>query len=662
MSGQASVIPRSPSACAIAALLLAAAPLAHAQTASPAIDAATTAATGARAAENAVRSAADAFGTTIGRETIGLYNAENARGFSPTAAGNVRIEGLYFDQVWELGARLQRTTQIRVGLSALGSPFPAPTGIVDYAFRTPGDETALSLLAALNQWGNRSFEVDANLPMNEALSLGLGTALYNDRNFNATSARFLEFSATARWQPAADLELVPFITRASGYEIKGPVFLPAAEGLPPRLPRRFLKGPDWARYEGSAFNAGLISTWRIAEGWELKGGAFHSRFDDRQGFTNLITDLAADGTGNQLLFADPPLRFISTSGELRLTRTAQDGARTHRIHASLRARAGYRRFGGADVIDLGPTSVFAPTTAAKPALTFTTQQQDRVRQWTVGLAYEGRWQGVGELSVGLQKTQYRKRIGLPGEPPVATDAAPFLYNVTAAAEITPRLVVYGGYVTGLEESGVAPENAANRNEALPAIRTSQRDAGLRYALTGEVKLVAGVFDVRKPYFNLDAAGRFDALGDVINQGVETSIAGAVTSRLSVVAGGVLLRPKVRGAGVGTAGIGPRPVGAISRRIELNADWRPPGLTGLSLDLSASHRSAETASVSNLTAIPPRTLVDLGGRYQFAIAGKSATLRLQVENVTDLQGFELQGAGAYDLIAGRRFGGYLTVDL
>ena len=266
------MIPRSPSACAIAALLLAAAPLAHAQTASPAIDAATTAATGARAAENAVRSAADAFGTTIGRETIGLYNAENARGFSPTAAGNVRIEGLYFDQVWELGARLQRTTQIRVGLSALGSPVPAPTGIVDYAFRTPGDETALSLLAALNQWGNRSFEVDANLPMNEALSLGLGTALYNDRNFNATRARFLEFSATARWQPTADLELVPFITRASGYEIKGPVFLPAAEGLPPRLPRRFLKGPDWARYEGSAFNAGLISTWRIAEGWELKAG------------------------------------------------------------------------------------------------------------------------------------------------------------------------------------------------------------------------------------------------------------------------------------------------------------------------------------------------------------------------------------------------------
>ena len=37
------------------------------------------------------------------------------------------------------------------------------------------------------------------------------------------------------------------------------------------------------------------------------------------------------------------------------------------------------------------------------------------------------------------------------------------------------------------------------------------------------------------------------------------------------------------------------------------------------------------------------------------------LLLQVENLTDLQGFELEGAGAYDLIPGRRIGGYLTVD-
>ncbi|WP_298164065.1 TonB-dependent receptor [Novosphingobium sp.] len=650
------------SCCAVAAAL-ALAPAANAQTAAPAIDAPTTAATGARAAENAVRSAADAFGTSVGRESIGLYDPEGVRGFSPTAAGNVRIDGLYFDQVWELGARLQRTTQIRVGLSAFGSPFPAPTGIIDYGFRTPGDETALSLLAALNHWGNQSVEADANMPVSSALSLGLGAALYNDRNGNASRAQFLEYSVTARWQPAPDLEFVPFATRAQGNELKAPLFLPAGEGLPPRLPRRFFKGPAWARYDGTAFNGGFLTTWRPAAGWEVKGGLFHSRFDDNRNFTNLLVDLDAVGTGSQLILADPPLKFGSTSGELRLTRTISDGPRVHRIHASLRARAGDRRFGGSAEIDLGTTSLYELTTAPRPAYAFTAQQQDRVRQWTAGLAYEGRWEGIGELSVGLQKTHYRKRIGLPGEPPRSTNASPFLFNLTVAAELSARLALYGGYVTGLEESGIAPENAANRNEALPAIRTSQRDAGLRFALTDEIKFVAGLFDLRKPYFNLDAGGRFDALGDVINQGIETSIAGPVTPRLSVVAGAVLLRPRARGPNGGLGvGVGTRPVGAISRRLEFNADWRPVWTPGLSFDVSAAHRSAETATVSGLTAIPARTLVDLGTRYQFTISRRSATLRLQIENLTDVQSFELKGAGAYDLLPGRRFGGYLTVDL
>jgi hypothetical protein len=59
-----------------------------------------------RTAENAVTQAEDAFGTSIGRETIGLYGASSVRGFSPTRAGNVRIDGLAFDQVWGLIPRL----------------------------------------------------------------------------------------------------------------------------------------------------------------------------------------------------------------------------------------------------------------------------------------------------------------------------------------------------------------------------------------------------------------------------------------------------------------------------------------------------------------------------------------------------------------------------
>ena len=623
----------------------------------------TNAATGQRAAENAVRQATDAFGTSIGRESIGLYDGESVRGFSPTAAGNVRIDSLYFDQVWELDSRLSRTSEIRVGLSALGIPFPAPTGIVDYGFRKPGDAFALSALVSGNHLGNASAEIDGNLPViKDTLSLGFGAAVFRDRNFNGTTAGFYEFSAAARFTPTPAIEIVPFWARAHGSDEVGIVYVPAGESLPPPIKRRQFIGPNWASNRGSAINYGVLSSFTLGEGWVLRGGIFRSLFDDSRSFSNLLVDLQADGTANQLIIADPPLKVASTSGELRLTGTIADGPRSHVIHASLRARAGDRRFDGSEFIDLGPTTINRLVTAPRPPFTFSERGRDRVRQWTAGIAYEGRWQGVGELSLGLQKTNYRKRIRLPRSGLVATDASPFLLNVAAAAEITPKLVGYAGFVTGLEESGVAPDNAANRNEALPAIKTRQIDAGLRYAATADVQIVVGVFDIRKPYFNLDLGNRFALLGDVINQGIEASVAGAITERLSIVAGAVLLRPRVSGEAVTLGLVGPRPVGAINRRIEFNADWRPGFLPGLSFDITASHRSAETATTNSAVSIPPRTNIDLGGRYAFKIGSNAATLRVVATNVFDVQGFRLEGAGAYDIIEGRLLSAYLTIDI
>src|SRR3954463_16281949 len=79
-----------------------------------------------RSGENAVTQAEDAFGFSVGRESLGIYNTGNARGFSPTAAGNVRIDGLYYDPAYGLQSTLVDSTAIRVGLSAQGYPFAAP--------------------------------------------------------------------------------------------------------------------------------------------------------------------------------------------------------------------------------------------------------------------------------------------------------------------------------------------------------------------------------------------------------------------------------------------------------------------------------------------------------------------------------------------------------
>jgi iron complex outermembrane recepter protein len=619
-------------------------------------------AAGARAAENAVRQADDAFGIVVGREEIGIYDVDDVRGFSPVVAGNVRINGLYFDPVLFPSDRISGATAIRVGPTVFGSPFPSPTGIVDLALRVPGDAAAASLLIGADSFGSRVAEADAALPLGTGFSLGIGASASSERFGDATRDNILEGALIARWRPAPGLEIVPYASLAlTPREDASPVFVPIGESLPPRLPRRRFVGPRWAASRETELNAGVVVDWAIAEGWTLKAGLFRSSIDYHADFTNLIEEVGTDGSGRQTIIADPPLAFASTSGEVRLSRDVVDGPRRHRFHASLRGRAADRRFGGADIIDLGPTVIGTPSLAPAPVFAFTEQERDRVRQWTLGLGYEGRWEGVGELSAGVQRSDYSKRIGLPGTAPVATDATPLLWNVNAAIDAGSRLAFYGGFVTGLEESGVAPGNAANRNEALPAIRTRQVDAGVRWHVADDVTLIAGGFEVSKPYFNLDRNNRFGELGRVINRGIEASIAGAVTPALSVVAGTVLLWPRVTGEAVDAGRVGRRPVGAVSRRVEASADWRPGFAPGLSIDAEISHRSAETATVSNAVAIPALTFVDLGGRYAFRLGGRAATVRLQMQNLFDIEGYELDGAGVYGLVPGRLAQAYLTVD-
>ncbi len=617
-------------------------------------------AAGTRAAENAVRQAGDAFGTTIGQEEIGLYSSDEVRGFSPQVAGNVRIAGLYFDKVFFPSDRISGSSVIRVGPTVFGSPFPSPTGIVDLGLRVPGDKAAASLLVGVDTFGSRTIEADMALPLSDSLSLGIGGAIDHDHAGDGTRDYYYEGAAIVRWRPAPGVEIVPFVSLAyTPFHEAATIYVPQGDALPPRLPRGFWNGPAWQRTRETELDAGVVANWAIGGGWSLKAGLFRSVVDYHADYTNLLVDVRPDGSARHEVLADPPLLFASTSGEVRLSRLWLDGPRTHQVHLALRGRSADRRFGGAATIDLGATTLTTPNTTPQPAFAFTAQEQDRVRQWTLGLGYEGRWDGIGELSLGLQRSDYRKRIGLPDAPPVATDATPLLYNANIAINLSSRLAAYGGHVTGLEESGVAPENAVNRNEALPAIRTRQFDAGLRWRPVDDIRLVAGVFEVSKPYYNLDATGRFRALGNVRNRGIEASVSGPVTRHLTVVAGTVLLWPKVDADGV--AGVGPRPVGAVSRRFAFNADWRPPQAPGLSLDLAVNHQSAQTATVSNLTEIPAQTFVDVGGRYGFKLGDKAATVRVQVENLFGLQGYELYGAGAYRPIWGRAARGYLTVD-
>ena len=614
-----------------------------------------------RTGENAVDSAEDAFGTSVGNERVGLYSPFSARGFSPVQAGNVRINGLYFDYQGDLNQRLISGSNVRVGLTAQGYPFPAPTGVADYSLRLPGPEAVASTVVGIGPFGGPRLEVDAQLPVSEMLGIAGGVGFNDAESYYGGDQQIFDAAIIARWRPTKNVEIIPFwsMKRETGGEAH-PIIFTEGAFLPPRIPRRRYFGPEWAQSEGDDFNYGLLATYGFGD-WTLRGGAFRSIAHDHRNFTPLFLNTNAEGEADRLVVSEQKRRFASTSGELRLTRRFVEGDRLHLVHLMTRGRMQDRRNGGGQTFDLGRGRIDEQIVAPEPVLTLGPQTTDEVRQATFGLGYEGRWRKVGELSLGIQRTFYRKAVVQPSEALPVSKSRPWLFNGTLSVFANPDLVFYAGYSKGLEESPVAPDIAVNRGEAPPAIITEQMDAGFRYNLTDGLRLVAGVFDVRKPYFALDPDLVFRELGVVRNRGIETSLAGQITPRLSIVLGAVFLDATVSGDQVELGLIGKRPIGSVGRIITGALNWNLPWVDGLSLDLAYEGTSDRVANRANTLIIPPRYVVSLGARYRFDLAGKPATFRAQAASVNNVYGFSNLGEGFW-YNPPRRFQMSLTVDM
>jgi iron complex outermembrane receptor protein len=439
-----------------------------------------------------------------------------------------------------------------------------------------------------------------------------------------------------------------------------PIVFTAGAYLPPRIERRRYFGPEWAHNESRGFNYGLLTTLSSGD-WTLRGGAFRASANNLRNFNPLFLNTSRGGEADRVVIYEEGRRSASTSGELRLTRQMIEGERLHLLHVMTRGRMQDRRYGGSQRFEFGRGRIDEPIVAPEPALAPGPQTTDRVRQFTAGLGYEGRWREVGELSLGIQRTFYEKAVVRPSGALPVSESDPWLFNGTASILAGSDLVFYAGYTKGLEESPVAPEIAVNRGEAPPAIITEQMDAGFRLNLSKSLRLVAGVFDVRKPYFALDPAKLFRELGEVRNRGVEVSVAGQITPRLNIVLGAVFLDATVSGDAVDLGLIGRRPIASIGRNINGALNWSVPWLKGLSLDLSYEGTTDRVANAANTLVIPARYAAAIGGRYRFDALGKPATFRAQLASANDAYGFNNFGEGFYYNLP-RRFQMSLTVDM
>lgn len=618
-----------------------------------------------RAGDNVTTQSSDAFGRSVGNEKSGLYTTDDVRGFNPVDAGNVRIEGLYFDQIDKVSTRLIDGNAIRVGVAALHYPFPAPTGLVDYGLTQPRDKPSYSF--NIDNGSTSSLGIGGSFEFKQPLGggkWGIGGG-FGFRNLNRTEGGHglvRTIGTTLAWRPDSATEVLlfagDFIFRS---EEARPTLFVSGTAPPPAIERGVDLGQQWSGRRSDTWLVGAIAKTALGS-FRLESGLFFTRRDMHQVFADLFTGVAADGSAAMhKLVADRGSRDSSLSGEVRLVREWKGEAWQHRLIASLRGRAKNRLFGGSQTLAYGPASLFAADLHAEPVYAFGPKNTDRVRQMTVGLAYGLASKSGFTLDAGISRSTYRKAIDfadpLLGDP--LTRDRPLTWNLAASYAPARWLTLYAGITRGQEEALVAPDVAVNRSEAPAAIRTRQVEGGVRLALSQKLTMVLGGFEIAKPYYNLDPALRYRQLGELHNRGIELSLTGQLRPGLTLVAGTLLLDPRIEGEAVTSHLIGPRPVGQIRRRSALNLDWRSgEGKGALSFDLALESLSSRVGNAANSVNAPPRTTVNLGARYRFAAAGGHWLIRPLVQNLFDNYGWNVSTSGGWTYNAPRA----LTVQL
>jgi iron complex outermembrane receptor protein len=589
--------------------------------------------------------------------TEGYWSYLTVRGFVLDNRSNYRRDGLPINAETAIGLANKERVEVLKGISGVQAGVSAPGGLVNLVVKRPAPGLRSVRLEA-QQGGTLAASVDLSERFGDGQRFGLRLnahaaelkpqtrdadgrqrllALAGDWQISPDSRLEAEFETSHQRQPS-----VP------GFSLRGDV-LPDAKAIDPRLN---LNNQPWS--QPSVFDGDTASLrWRqrLSADWQFSahGATQRLRSDDRIAFPFGCYDAVAevyyadrycpDGSFDLYDFRSENERRRTDALDLQLAGSARTGPITHELALGVLTSRREDRFQRQAYNYVGSgRDDGSVQTPADPALTDeNTNRDERSTEFylrdtlQLGPAWS-LWAGVrhtrldraSERTDGSRAIHYRQDF-----------TTPWLGLAWRANEAT---MFYASWGQGVE-TDVVPNRAryVNAGDALPALKSRQLEAGVKFAADGwEASLAA--FGIRRP-LAVDIGGcdddgsclrRID--GRVRHQGLEGSIArrwGAWTLQ-----GSAMWLDAERQGATDSASNGLRPTNVPRHAVKARLAHDLAAVPGLQLQAAVVHEGEREVLPDNSLQAAGWTRVDLGARWATRAAGADLVLRLGLDNATD----------------------------
>jgi iron complex outermembrane receptor protein len=581
----------------------------------------------------------------------------SVRGYTLDNRYNYRREGLPISAETMIGMENKERIELFKGTSGIQAGTSAPGGLVNYVVKRAPNSNQDAIRTLTASYGNGR---------SASLGLDLGGRFGQDEawgyRFNAVQEHLNPYIQNTQghrnllalamdWRLSADTRLEWEFENSHREQIGVNAYSLQGQQLPAPVDGKLnITRQPWSPpgvFDGQTGSVRLKQSLDKGWLWTTQYGAQRLRTDDRLTFAygcsaeNAWDRYCSNGSFDLYDYRSENERRLSDALQTELSGQWRVAGMRHDVGIILMRQRQLDRLSSMQAYNwagTGSVSGVADAAAAPAPSDYNTNRSE----YATELALRDRMQLNAQTAVwlGLRHT----RIGRES---VRTDGSRLVNDqrhfntpwVAATVEVLPGTVAYASYGEGIE-SEVAPNRSryTNAGQALPALRSHQREAGLKGQNAG-LQWQATWFDIVRPV-SADAGVCDDAGpctrqidGQAHHRGLE------LASRLnrkdwSLDMAATWLDAVRENASIDPTVNGQRPLNVPRWTLRTQAQYRFSQTPGLRAWARLSHEGARSVTEDASIQLPAWTTLDLGTHYDTRVQGLRTEWTAGIDNLLD----------------------------